>query len=325
MCNTVTHDEPAATTSGPHPMTPATPEHVTLLVNPYARHGAGTRVAAEAARALHSAGVEVEMLVGEDADEAADLAGKAARGATDALAVVGGDGTIRLAVEASIGTGTPLAIIPAGSGNDVARNLDIPLGSPAKAAEILLTGRRRTVDLGRVTFPDGHTALFTTVAATGFDASVTERAIAMSWPRGQARYTLAAMRELVGLRTRHYHVRVDDERSEGDVVFAAIGNTTSYGGGMQITPDASMSDGALDVTVGHRPPRFARTTVARVFPKVFSGEHVSHPMVRTLRGREIELYCDPPAAVSIDGDLVGELPAVFEVVPDAIEIYAPAA
>ncbi|MET9200559.1 YegS/Rv2252/BmrU family lipid kinase [Gordonia sp. NPDC003585] len=306
-------------------MTPATPEHVTLLVNPYARHGAGTRVAAEAARALHSAGVEVEMLVGEDADEAADLAGKAARGATDALAVVGGDGTIRLAVEASIGTGTPLAIIPAGSGNDVARNLDIPLGSPAKAAEILLTGRRRTVDLGRVTFPDGHTALFTTVAATGFDASVTERAIAMSWPRGQARYTLAAMRELVGLRTRHYQVRVDDERSEGDVVFAAIGNTTSYGGGMQITPDASMSDGALDVTVGHRPPRFARTTVARVFPKVFSGEHVSHPMVRTLRGREIELYCDPPAAVSIDGDLVGELPAVFEVVPDAIEIYAPAA
>lgn len=322
MCNTVTHDLPVETTAVPA-MRPAAPEHVTLLVNPSARHGAGARVAEDAARALRDAGVHIDVLVGHDAVEADDLAGKAARGSSDALAVVGGDGTVRLAVEATIGTGTPLAVIPAGSGNDVARTLGIPLGDPRAAAEVIVGGHRRQMDLGRVTFPDGRSALFTTVAATGFDASVTERAIGMSWPRGQARYTIAAMRELAELRSRYYQVRVDDERVEGDVVFAAVGNTTSYGGGMQITPNASIADGLLDVTLAHRPARFARATMARVFPKVFSGKHITHPTVLTMRGREVELYCDPPALVSVDGDLVGMLPAVFEAVPDAVEVFVP--
>ncbi len=230
---------------------------------------------------------------------------------------------MRLAVEAIIGSGKPLAVIPAGSGNDFARNLGIPL-EPADAVEVVLAGHRRPIDLGRVSFPDGQTALFSTVAATGFDAAVTARAIDMRRPRGQSRYTIAALLELLALRSRHYQVRVDDQAVESDLVFAAIGNTTSYGGGMKITPAASITDGQLDVTLALTPPRLARWTIARVFPKVFSGKHIDSPNVRTMRGEEVELYCDPPALVSVDGDLVGQLPAVFEAVPHAIEVFAPA-
>ncbi|MEO9329585.1 diacylglycerol/lipid kinase family protein [Gordonia aurantiaca] len=297
--------------------------HATIVASPYARHGTGLRLAHHAADLLRARGVEVEVIVGEDIADAADLVGKAARGDTDVLVVAGGDGTIRLTVEAGIGTGKPLAVIPAGSGNDFARNLRIPLDTEA-AVRVVLDGHREPVDLGRVSFPDGRTALFATVAATGFDASVTARANDMRWPKGQARYTLAALRELVGLRSRYYQVRVDDATVEDDLIFAAIGNTTSYGGGMRITPKASVSDGLLDVTLARTAPRMPRLTLARVFPKVFSGTHADHPLVRTLRGGEVELYSDPPAPVSVDGDLVGELPAVFEAVPRAIEVFTPA-
>ncbi|MFW0783743.1 diacylglycerol kinase [Gordonia sp. CPCC 206044] len=297
--------------------------HATVLVNPHSRHGAGQAIAEQAVDAFADRGVDIELIVGRDADHAATLTAAALAADTDALAVVGGDGTLRLAVQAAHGSGIPLGIIPAGSGNDVARNLGVPVDDVAAAVDVVVGGHRSTVDLGRVTFPDGRTELFCTIAATGFDASVTARANRMAWPKGQARYTIAALVELAGLRSRHYDVRADDQKLHGDLAFAAIGNTTSYGGGMQITPNASMTDGQLDVTVALRPARFARTTVARVFPKVFTGEHISHPMVRTMRGREIELYCDPPALVSVDGDLVGELPAVFEALPRAVTFLTP--
>lgn len=296
---------------------------VTLLVNPHARHGAAGDVAEAAIARFAACGIATEIIVGADARDAAEQAGKAAGGDTDGIVVVGGDGTIRLAVEAAFGTDKPLGIVPAGSGNDVARNLGIPCDDVIAAVDIVVTGHTRCIDLGRVTFPDGRTALFVTVAATGFDASVTARAIDMRRPKGQVRYTLAALRELVGLRSYHYDLRADDVEIDDDLVFAAIGNTTSYGGGMHITPRASMTDGLLDLTLAHHPDRFARATVARVFPKVFGGTHVDHPMVRTMRGAEIELYSDPPALVSIDGDIVGELPAVFEAVPGSTNVFAP--
>lgn len=298
--------------------------HITVVANPNARHGAARPIAGEVSRLLSAEHIDVATISTPDPIEAADLIGKAARTETEALIVIGGDGSFRLAVEAAFGTRTPVGLIPAGSGNDVARNLGIPLDDVRAATSIVLAGHRRRIDLGRVTFPDGRSTLFSTVAATGFDASVTDRALKMSWPRGQARYTLAAARELIGLKSRHYHLRVDNKECERDLVFAAIGNTSSYGGGMRIAPDAAIDDGLLDVTVAAHPPSRARLTIASVFPKVFSGRHVEHPMVHTWRGREIELYCDPTALVSVDGDVIGELPAVFEVVPDAAEVFAPA-
>lgn len=299
--------------------------HVMVLASPQSRHGGGQEVANAAVDAFRSSGVDAVLEVGSDVSHASDLARDAASSGTDALVVCGGDGSIRLALEASYGSGTPIGVIPAGSGNDMARNLGIPLHDPLAAVEVIVAGHTRRMDIGRTTFPDGDSHLFTTVAATGFDASVTERASRMGWPKGQSRYTLAALLELVRLRSRHYRIRVDDETCEEDLVFAAIGNATSYGGGMQVTPAASMFDGAINLTVARYPARLPRTTIARLFPTVFSGAHVRHALVSTWVGTEVELYCDPTALVSLDGDLVGQLPAVFEVIPDALEVFAPPA
>ncbi|NDK92545.1 YegS/Rv2252/BmrU family lipid kinase [Gordonia desulfuricans] len=295
-------------------------DHVTVIANPHSRQGAGRRIAHRAVGALRSLGVGHELVLTADAAHVLEAAGTAARGGTGALAACGGDGTLRLVLEGSFGSGTPIGVIPAGHGNDLARHLDIPIDDPDAAVAVIVAGHRRTVDLGRVTFPDGTSSLFASVAATGFDALVAAKSLRMSWPRGQFRFPIATLRSMNVLDSRHYYVRVDEEHSEHDLMFATIGNANSYGAGMRVTPDASMEDGMLDVTLAGPPRRFARLTMARNLPRMYSGRHIEHSRVTTLRGREVELYCDPPAPVSVDGDVVGHLPAVFEIVPAAVEM-----
>lgn len=302
-------------------------KRIALLVNPHSRHGHGLAVATAAKAAFARRGVAVEELIGSDADDAERLARDACeRGDVDALVAVGGDGSIRLALDATVGAGAhvPVGVIPAGTGNDLARALDVPSDDVEGAVSAIVGGRTTRIDLGKVTLGDGTSTTFVTVAATGFDADVTARAVAMRWPKGKARYTLGAVRELIGLAARRYRIVVDGEpKVDADVVFAAVGNTKSYGGGMLITPHASLSDGQLDVTLATNEARFGRLTVARIFPRVFSGTHVEHPSVQTLRGRTIEIDSDPPALVSVDGDVIGRLPATFETLPSAVEVLVP--
>ncbi|GAB17256.1 hypothetical protein GOEFS_022_00370 [Gordonia effusa NBRC 100432] len=302
-------------------------KQVALLVNPHSRHGHGAAVAAQAQEAFATLGVRVEVLTGSDAADAERLAVEACeRSDVDALVAIGGDGSIRLAVDAALEAGgtKPVGVIPAGTGNDLARALNVPIDDVPEAVSVIASGRTTKIDLGRVSLGDGVTTTFVTVAATGFDAEVTARAVSMAWPRGQARYTLAALRELVGLSSRRYRIVVNGElKVDGDVVFAAVGNTRSYGGGMLITPGASLTDGELDVTLASYQRRFGRITVARIFPRVFKGTHVEHPLVQTLRGAKIEISSQPTALVSVDGDVIGSLPATFEVLPSAVAVLTP--
>ncbi|GAB11461.1 hypothetical protein GOARA_068_01220 [Gordonia araii NBRC 100433] len=278
----------------------------------------------------------MQVLAGSDLADAQRLADEAVADDTvDALVAVGGDGTIRLALEAAAGSSTPVGVIPAGTGNDLARTLGIPHDDLAGAVGVIVDGEARALDLGRVRLGgvdeasgrpagSGETALFVTVAATGFDADVTARANRMSWPRGKARYLAAAVAEIANLTSRHFTVVVDDETvADGDVIFTAIGNTRSYGGGMLITPNADVHDGLLDVTVATKEPGVGRSTLLRLLPSVFSGKHVEHHLVRTARGKTVTVSSDPPALVSVDGDLIGRLPATFDTLPGAAHVIMP--
>lgn len=299
-----------------------------VLANPLARRGTGLAIAAEVERLVRSHGIEVTVLVGADLADAHRLADQAvANEEIDALVAVGGDGTMRLALEAAAGSPTPVGIVPAGTGNDLARTVGIPLNDLPGAVAIIAAGRSEAIDLGRVRLSgaDGQReVLFVTVAATGFDADVTDRANRLRWPRGKARYLVAAIVEVARLRPRRFTVRVDGTTiTDGDVIFTAIGNTRSYGGGMLITPSADVHDGELDVTVATMAPGFSRMTMLRLMPTVFSGRHVDLEMVRTARGTTIEVTSDPPALVSVDGDLVGRLPATFDTLPGVAHVLVP--
>ncbi|WP_392542106.1 diacylglycerol kinase [Oryzobacter telluris] len=295
------------------------PRRLGMIVNPTSGKNTGARIGLEALTLLRAAGVELVDLSAADARGATEKGRAAiAEGAIDALVVAGGDGMVHLGANLCAGTDVPLGIIAAGTGNDVARELGLPVRDAAKAVERLLAGGTRAVDAARHTTPTGETKWFVGVLAAGFDAVVNERANTWRWPKGQMRYNLAILRELPVFRAIPYRVVLDGREVRTDAMLVAVGNGPSYGGGMKVTPDALFDDGLLDVLVLHRigTPEFLR-----VFPTVFKGTHTSHPAVEVLRAREVRLEATGIVAYA-DGERFGPLPMTVEAVPGALTVLA---
>lgn len=297
--------------------------HLAIVANPTSGHGSAQRVLEAATAVLRGNGVSHEVLIGDSRQQSAQLAESAAERKADALVVVGGDGTVQTVLRAVSSRRLPLGIIPAGSGNDAARMLDIPVDDVARAVGLILDGHTRRIDLGRASFSDGTEELFCTIAATGFDAAVAERAGEISWPSGRALFALAALRQLPKLNRHHYQVRVDDVEVETDAAFTAIANSPTYGAGMRIAPHAKVDDGLFDIVMGAHPRRLPRLALLRGLAQLLYGSVEKNPLFTDMRGREVELYCDPQADVSLDGEIVGSLPGVFDVVAEAIDVFAP--
>ncbi|GGU02810.1 diacylglycerol kinase [Streptomyces violascens] len=292
---------------------------ITLFVNPTAGRGRGAHAAQPAASALRAAGFSVRTVLGEDADDALRRAREAVRGGTVALITVGGDGMVNLALQAVAGTRTPLGVVAAGTGNDFARALGLPIRDPARAGELAaraLEGAHiRDIDLGRV-----GDRWFATVLASGFDSKVNDRGNRMRWPGGRFKYDLAMLAELAAFRPVSYKITLDDgETREIEATLIAVGNASSYGGGMRICADADPTDGLFDVTVVGG---CSRTTLLKVFPQVYKGTHLTHPVVTTHRVASITLAADGITGYA-DGERLGPLPLTAECVRAAVRVLAP--
>ncbi|PRY54845.1 diacylglycerol kinase [Knoellia remsis] len=297
-------------------MTAARPR-VGLVVNPTAGKNTGARIGREAAALLAADGHEVVDLSAMDGAHALERGRAAIRDdAVDCIVVAGGDGMVHLGVNLVVGTDVPLGVIAAGTGNDTARELGLPVRDAAKAVERITHGARRRIDAARVVDPHGDERWFAGVLAAGFDAVVNERANGWSWPKGQMRYNLAIARELGVFRPIPYVVEVDGSRYETKAMLVAVANGPAYGGGMKIVPGAAFDDGLLDVLVLHE---VSIPTLLRVFPRVFSGRHVDHPAVEILRGRRVRLEANGIVAYA-DGERFQPLPLTCEVVPGAVTI-----
>ena len=295
------------------------PDRVALLVNPTSGKGTGRVIGADTRRLLGEAGHEVLDVSGADYRQARARARDAVEAGIETLVVVGGDGMVHLGVNLCATTPTRLAVVAAGTGNDFARNLGLPIRNAARAVELLSTGRTRRIDLGRVTHDVAGEKWFGGVLGAGFDAVVNARAQAMRWPRGQMRYNLAILRELPVFRPIPYAVEVDGHRIETRAMLVTVANTTSFGGGMRVSPDADVADGLLDVMIVHE---LSVPAFLRVFPKVYSGTHVTHPAVELHRGRQIRLEAEGIHSQA-DGESFADLPIDTEVVPGALRVVVP--
>lgn len=286
---------------------------IALLTNPSAGKGKGSRSAAIALPRLREAGFTVHQLEGRDGDEALELARGAVEQGVESLVVCGGDGLVHLAAQVLAGTKTNLGIIPAGTGNDVARYLGIPRNEPQLAADVVVGSYVRTIDLARV-----GSSYFVTVMATGFDSKVNEHANAMRWPRGQMRYNLAVLSELRVFEPLPYTLELDGETRRVDAMLVAVGNGPSFGGGLRITEGASIDDGWLDVVV-IKP--MSKVELVRTYPKLYTGKHVTHPAYEHHRVRSVTVAA-PGVVAYADGERLGSLPLTVNVAPNALRVLA---
>jgi diacylglycerol kinase (ATP) len=300
---------------------------VGLAVNPTAGGGRGTAAGALTSRLLAETGIDVVPLQAGSATELVVRVSAAVAEGLDALVVVGGDGMAHLGTNLVAGTALPLGIVAAGTGNDVARSLGLSVGDlPAAAAAVAAAvrdGTARSVDAVRCTAQRDQASprWFAGVLGAGFDALVNERANGWSWPRGRRRYDLAVLRELPVLRPREYVLELDGVRHELAAVLVAVANAPSYGGGLQVCPDALMDDGLLDVLVVGP---LSRTRFVRLYPSVFAGRHLGQPEVQVLRARVVGV-ASPGIVGYADGERVGPLPLTCRAVPGALRVLGAAA
>ncbi len=291
-------------------------KRIGLIVNPTADKGRGAAIGTEVAARLAAHGHEVIDLSDRSGPAARERALAAMASGLDVLAVTGGDGTVNLGVNLCAGTETVLAIVAAGTGNDVARALHLPLHDAKAAAKVLDGGTVRTIDAGRHTDSEGVSRWFVGVLGAGFDSVVNERANTWGWPKGRMRYNLAIARELPLFKPIPYVIEVDGLRHSTEAMLVAVGNGPSYGGGMLVCPDAIFDDGMFDILIVHQ---ISTLEFLKIFPKVFSGKHVGHPAVEILRGTEVRL--EAPGIVSYaDGERFEPLPLTCQNVPGALNV-----
>ncbi len=292
-----------------------------LVHNPAAGGGRSRRLLPEVLARLRAVGIDPEPYRTSSLQDATAAARKAA-GSMDAVLAMGGDGTVG-ACAAGLATApaasratAALGVIPAGGGNDAARNLGLPHADPIAAATLLPTYVRRRIDLVRT----GELFVLN-AAGAGFDAEVSRISNRrLSWAPSLLRYAGGVLAELAVGRAVGFRLRLDDQVIETSAWLVAVANSQSYGGGMRIAPAAMLDDGLLDVVIVSG--ELSKAGFLRTFPKVFSGRHVEHPAVSCHRAREVALEADRPVAVHVDGEPAGGAPASFEVVASAIAVLA---
>jgi len=277
-----------------------------LLINPNSGNGRGEKVGRIIKKELAALDIQYIDISANNAKQCQENLknGLTSSQSYEGLFLVGGDGTLNIAIQEIVNTGLGVALIPAGTGNDFARTLNLNLKDPRQLISYYLSNKPALVDVGKV-----GERYFVDVLSTGFDSMVNEKANAMRRIKGRAKYNLSILLVLSTFKPKNYEFSIDGVAFENKAMLIAVSNGISYGGGMKVTPDAKLDDGLFDILILTPVSRFE---FLRVFPKVFSGKHITHPAVKISRGKSVEINSD--AVAYADGERIGSLPIKASVV-----------
>jgi diacylglycerol kinase (ATP) len=293
------------------------PQTIAVVMNPTAGGGKTLKSLPNVHAALQATGRPYHIHMTTASGDGREAATRFARDGAGLILAVGGDGTIHEVANGLYDSGTrvPLGVVPAGNGSDFARTI----GASKRIAESVAKAcgaQPRPIDAGLATFDDGTTRLFLNVAGLGFDALVAEKAARWKFlPGANLPYLAAALQSLVGFMNVEVSVQADGETFSTPAVFVQIANAKYMGGGYKIAPMADIEDGHLDLAlVGD----LSKPDLLWSIPKVYSGNHVTHPKFRHARAKSIRVEAKQPARVQLDGELLGQGPVTFTALPGAL-------
>ena len=306
-------EDSRAQAAGAEPGAPPPTRRFALLVNPASAGGRALKALPEVHRVLDGLSVTHRTVTTRSIDHAYEEAVGAAE-AGETVIALGGDGLLRPIAGALKNTGSALAIVPCGRGNDLARMLGLPT-DPSQAARLAVEGDERLLDVANV-----EGTPFMGVASFGFDSDANRIANEAKLVKGDAVYVYAALRALATWKAARFRVIVDGVHHAFTGCTVAVGNSKVYGGGMYVLPEAEIDDGKLDVMFVKDA---SKPRLLALLPRVFKGTHGTSDLVEFHRGEEIEVSSDRPFAIYADGDPIGATPAIMRVERRCLRVIAP--
>jgi len=284
-----------------------------LLVNPASAHGGALKLLPRLEQALDERRISFRV---ERTQGLGDGVKRALRAAEtgETPVVISGDGLIGAIGGALAGSETPLGIVPGGRGNDLARVLGIPR-KPEEIVAMLASAQTRRIDVGEV-----NGKRFLGIVSVGFDSVANERANQTRWLRGNLVYAYAGVRTLLGWKPARFTIRVGEESERFSGYSVSVANSSAFGGGMFIAPDADLSDGKFDVVTISE---VGKLRFLSNLPRVFRGTHVNKDEVRVFRAPRLELSASRPFPVYADGEHLTDAPASLRVLPRALSVIVP--
>jgi len=273
---------------------------------------------------LRSIGLRFEHDLTEAPMHAIELAKSAAKKGYELVVSVGGDGTINEVVNGLYDAGNikdvMLGIISTGTGSDYIRTIGVPR-QHKEACQRLLNPKKLVVDLGMVNYlSDGEMVkrLFVNFAGLGFDAEVVKATTQKFKALGAVpSYLMGLLSTLISYKNREISLKIDGETEERKVCAIVMSNGRYGGGSMYIAPQADPMDGLLDVMIIGD---LSKPDLLWSLPRIYRGTHLTHPKVIARRAKEIEIQANGSMALQADGELLGEPPATFHILPAALNI-----
>jgi diacylglycerol kinase (ATP) len=281
-----------------------------VAVNPTAGKGNCLELSREVISFLENHGENSRQIIAPNAQELSsrlreivDLSRSEIKG----VIAVGGDGLAHLILQIAVPAQVPFVIVTGGTGNDFARTLGWSRKNLEQLLRTVVSTSAKAIDLGNV-----DSEWFGAILSTGFDSVVNERANALTWPKGPARYNAAIALELPRFRAIEYELTLDGEKFSTEAMLIAVGNGQSYGAGMRICPLAKLDDGLFDVVILEP---VSTVEFVKVFPSVYAGKHINHPKVRTMRAKKVLIVGSTIAYA--DGERIGPAPVSAECIAGA--------
>lgn len=289
-------------------------EQICFVVNPAAGGNSCLRKFSAAEERLRELGVPYTALYSEYEGHVTKLVRQALTAGETRVVAVGGDGTAREVAQELLHGEAVMGILPFGTGNDLIRALNIP-AQWEDALDLILHAEPRPMDAATV-----NGQIFLNVAGFGFDVDVLEKTrMSKGRFRGVFAYLVGLLQALIHLKDYQVTLRANGSELTGRMMLVSVGNGTSIGGGMMVTPKAHPADGLLDVCLVRQ---VGRLKVLRCLARFVKGRHLELEFVQYFNATELTVDSSPPARIQLDGEIICETPAEIQILPGALQVLA---
>lgn len=292
---------------------------ILLIYNAHAGHQKAKRLLSSVKTKFKQVHIDFDLLLTEYQDHAVEMVKSLNFNHYDGLIAAGGDGTLFEVINGYYQNDSqkriPIGVLPVGTGNAFARDLNLDSSQWAEAIEIIGKQKPRKVDVGKFTTKN-HTFYFLNILGLGFVADVTETAHHLK-VLGNVSYTLGVLYRTIMLKTHKLVIEIDGNSFERENIFVEISNTR-YTADFLMAPNAKIDDGLLDVTLLGK---ITRRKLLKFFPKVFTGDHIQLDDIETFKAKRIHIETDFPKVLTPDGELIGTTPIDVECLHQAVEVF----